>query len=335
MNRADRPRRRWTWALKAIVTVCLLGALFWRIDLGASLRAIRDTLGPWLIAAVFVSFLLVVVSVLKWHALLKSLGIVAARPELLRLYFMGWFAGLFLPGVVGGDVLRWHLAVRSLEGAPAPIAASIVVERASGAAAVVLLSTLVLIARGPSLATLPTLVLVVSIGAALVGLLIVGSNRRWAIALAYRGRHLPIRGPLRFLVRFRDSLGRFPPSALLLALGYGVVFYVGNGLVLLLLCRSLDVDLVFLEAFSAQVLTNLLALLPVSLSGLGLFQVGHVYFLGLLGVAAADSLAMSLVKQAIHYAFGLVGGGLLLSRPFRGTDVLSRSPGNVGAAPRA
>jgi len=316
-------RRSRILLLKTLVTVVLLGVLFWRIDLESSLRAIRASIGPWLLAAVLVSFLLTVISVLKWHRLLRALGVDASRVELLRLYLMGGFAGLFLPGVVGGDVLRWRLSAHRLEGSSsAGVAASILVERATGAAAVIFLSGLVLIGYGSPLATGPAVALFASLGTGLAGVVVAGTNRRWATGLAWRGRHLPIRGALRFLVRFQRALRRFSLPVLTIALGYGLLFYLGNGLVLLLLCRSVGVDLAYAPAFSAQVLTNLLALLPVSLSGLGLFQVGHVYFLGLLGVAAADSLAISLVKQLIRYGLGLVGGAFLLRWRSRESGIL-------------
>ena len=61
-------------------------------------------------------------------AVAKAVGVRARYAELLKLYTIGYFASSFLPGVVGGDVVRWHLA--GLEaGGRVRVAATIVAER--------------------------------------------------------------------------------------------------------------------------------------------------------------------------------------------------------------
>lgn len=303
--------RAWSFPAKLLVTVALLAFLFWRIEVAAFLRAIEASFGWWLLAALLVSFLLIVISILKWHRLLQALGVETSRRALLKLYMMGNFGGLFLPGVIGGDVIRWHLTARRLGGSSAKVAASIVAERASGAAALVLLAipTVLWNAR---LGTGPVILFILLMGGFLVGLIVLGTNRRLAAMFARRGRRLPIRGLIRAGIDFLAALRQFSTPVLLVALGYGALFYLTNGLVLLMLCRALELNLGYADALSAQILTNLLGLLPISLGGLGLVQAGHVYFLGFFGVAAASALAISIVKQFIHYGYGLVGGSFLL-----------------------
>lgn len=331
--------RAWTFPAKLLVTVALLAFLFWRIDATSFLRAIEASFGWWLLAALLASFLLIVISILKWHRLLRALGVESSRLALLKLYMMGNFGGIFLPGVVGGDVVRWQLTARRFGCSSAKVAASIVAERASGAAALVLLAVPAVLWNA-RLGTAPVILFIVLMGGSLVGLIVLGTNRRLAALFARRGRRLPIWGLIRAGIDFLAALRQFSTPVLLVALGYGALFYLTNGLVLLMLCRALELNLGYADALSAQILTNLLGLLPISLGGLGLVQAGHVYFLGFFGVGAANAFAISIVKQCIYYGYGLVGGSFLLrlgpdelaggGRVPRGTDSSPRGPASGG-----
>ena len=87
-------------------TISILIVLVLRIDLRRSAEAMRDSVGVWLAVAFVTSALMLIVSSHKWGRLLRSVGVRTKKTELLQLYTIGFFASSFLPGSVGGDVLR-------------------------------------------------------------------------------------------------------------------------------------------------------------------------------------------------------------------------------------
>ena len=72
--------------------------------------------------------------------------------------------------------------------------------------------------------------------------------------------------------------------------------------------QALGADIPVLIVFLFNPLVMLIAVLPITIGGLGLSQSSYVYFYGLMGVSAALALAMSLLQQVVVYAATLPGG---------------------------
>ncbi len=307
-----RERPGWPLAAKAATTVILLSLLVWQVDVAATLRAIREADGGWLLVALASSSLMVLTSVLKWEALVRDLGLHVSTSGLARFYLVGVFVSSFLPGIVGGDVVRWQLTARRT-GRSVEAAATILADRTIGVAAMIACA-LVAMAIEPRLATVPVLVLVLAMTVALIGVTTLAVHRRLAAGAAWRARSSPLRRILRQFYRLHRELRRFSRVALLGSFGCALLFYLSASLTFWLVLLSLGTGLSFGEAFATQVVTNLLTLFPISIGGLGLVQAGDVYLLGLFGVGSAIGFAASIVRQLLHYVWAMVGGALMWGR---------------------
>lgn len=315
------PGPRWVLPVKIAGTVALLAALLSVVDLSASIEAVRRVRIPWFLLAIATSAIAILVSVLKWERLVRDLDFAVSRPSLIRFYLMGLFAGTLLPGMVGGDMVRWQ-ALSHRSGRRIDAAATILAERAIGVLALVL-CTVIAVALHARLATPPVLMLVIGMAVALAGGLTLALNRRLAARAAYRWRHGVLRRFVFPLYRLHRTLRGFSRRALFATFALAVLFYATTSLTLYFVLHSFGVGLSYDRVFTVQVLTNLLTLLPISIGGLGLLQAGDVYLLGRYGVDAPTAFALSLVRQMIHYGWGFVGGALAL-KPWRtrmrGTD---------------
>ncbi len=80
------------------------------MHLGELAEAFRHALGPWLALALAANSLLLIASTWKWERLLTAVGIKPGFGVLFRFYTIGFFFSSFLPGTVGGEVVRWHAA---------------------------------------------------------------------------------------------------------------------------------------------------------------------------------------------------------------------------------
>jgi glycosyltransferase 2 family protein len=301
----------WTLMGRIVVTVGILAFLLSRVDFSSYGKVLREALGYWLIAASLLYALPLVTSALKWGHLLRALRVLIATSVLLKLYAIGFFMSSFLPGVVGGDVIRCYMAGDDA-GGRLKVAATVVIERVTGVVALLLMCLLALLWDPTHLATLPAVVLLAGTSAALIGSLALALNRRLALGLMYRTRHRRIRRAVRPLYHLHCTIKHFPRKPLVVALGYSCMFYLQGALAFLMICKAFGVHLSFVEAASVQVLRSLLVLIPISLGGLGLAQAGDVYLLGILGIGGAHALGISIARQSINYGYALLGGVLFM-----------------------
>lgn len=322
-------RSRLVQAAKLAVTAAILALLLTRIDTRQLGAAMRSAVGAWLWLAIAAYSLLLVTSTLKWDRLLRAVGILRRFRDLLRLYVIGFCFSSFLPGNVGGDIVRWHAA--SAPGLRSRVAATIVAERITGLLTLLILSWIAIWLE-PRLATPPALILLGTSSAVLVvGLWLAFDRRLTALIPRIGGGHAArILSPLETLHR---ALTEVPARAIVASVGYSLPFYAATGLFFFLIAQAFGAGLGFREATTVQFLISVLTLIPISVGGLGIAQAGDVYLLGLLGVDAPTALGMSLLRQALRYLYAGLGALLFLGwRGQRGAELWARSPVTHGIA---
>src|SRR5712692_3714038 len=109
------PGNLWRWlgpTLRVAGGLLVLGLLlrFLPVErLGAALSRVRLTL--WLLV-LFGYLSAHLIGVLKWRLMVNLAGARITHAQAARCYFAGLFSTLFLPSIVGGDVVRLGLAMR-------------------------------------------------------------------------------------------------------------------------------------------------------------------------------------------------------------------------------
>ena len=105
---------------RLVISALLLWVLVTKIGSNWS-DAIPDATAhtfAWLGGALALTFLGVVLSAVRWGAVLRALAQRAPFRRLLSLYFASMFMGNVLPSTIGGDALRVH---PRLPGAADPV----------------------------------------------------------------------------------------------------------------------------------------------------------------------------------------------------------------------
>jgi glycosyltransferase 2 family protein len=304
----NRKNRKHLWlGVRLAVAAALLGGMVWAADFS---RATIVLDGATLVGLLVACVLMVVtlhLSAIRWHVVLGSdfPGVVA----LSRLYFIGWFFSQFLPSSVGGDAARL-IGLRQ-SGMPLGRAgSSIVIERLLGLAAL-----LVFLAAG--VAVFPGLARLTAEGSTL------GVPTRWLVAGAVVGGIAALVGTLllvrnerfRSLVRNTLSLWQsFLGSRERVVSAVILSFLVQAGYILvwvaIALGLRLDVPLAVHLFFVPAV--SLAALLPVTVSGLGVREGFTVLILAPFGVAVADAVAYGLLFYGGSVVVGGIGGLVFL-----------------------
>lgn len=246
-----------------------------------------------------------VLSAWRWQRVLSVLEVPARLGSLVSHYLAGQFVGNFLPSTIGGDVLRVSRLSASAPGAAS--FASVILERLTGWIVLPLL-TLAGLALRPSLLRLglaSRLALVLASGTLvlLAALLVVAGSRRLA------GRFAANEGWTRFIgaVHLGVHSLRRRPGAAAGVLGVATVYQLSTVVAVYLATRALGLDLPMAAVLTFAPVVAIAQVLPLSLNGLGVREGAFVLFLGPLGVAAGQAIAIGLLVYAMTLAVSLLG----------------------------
>jgi glycosyltransferase 2 family protein len=265
---------------------------------------------------------------LKWRLMLASSvgGARLSARDTAGCYGAGLFSNLFLPTVVGGDIVRATLAARALGRAEAVVLGSVADRLIDFAGLGLLIAGGVIVAgaelsgwAGPLTAVVG--IALIGAGALLLPLALRRPLARWPARVRRRvGRSLVA---LRRLARQpRTAL-----IALLLSLSMQSVFI----LISAWLGHAVGAHAPLWAWFVAWPLAKAAGMLPVSLGGLGVRDAALAGLLVPLGVPAAFGLVASLAWNAVLIGGALLGGVLwLLLRPGRHNRA-SQAAGTAGS----
>lgn len=340
MNAGGRSRS--LRVLKPLVGLGLLALLLSQVDVDAMWRLMRRG-RPELLAASLGSFVvaLSVFQALRLHVLVADYT--GGLATSLRLFFVGAFFNNLLPSNVGGDAVRLLYLRRMGDGDWAAPLARLLVHRATG----ILALLIGFLAYAPLRLGRLTQALDKLMGATDAAPQAAMADDRWmpwlavaalcsaALALSVLLMH-PRLAPLRarlgaFVRRFSAALATIPAPTLTALAGLTVAFHgmrmVGLHFALRFAGASIDVwDLVPVLAVTAVV-----ALVPLTVGGLGLVEGSLGAGLALFGVPTEAAVAAALLHRVGLLLVAFAGGGVYLAERdagrLSGERDLPESPG--------
>jgi uncharacterized membrane protein YbhN (UPF0104 family) len=293
---APRGRLPLGWIVRLAGSAAVLALTLWLLPAEAIWAAIRSV-SPGLWLAVFAAYTGGhIVAALKWRMLASKdndLTIATA----LRAHAAGLAANLSLPGVAGGDIVRAAVAMRGARNG-AHVAVGSAADRIIDTFALVFLAAVgaLLSAAGRETFSLLSqvavfLVAAVAAGGALLAVVRLAPNLPFS---ALRRKLADVateftRRPWRLLACFALSVA---VQALFVALT--IAFAAQAGL-----------DAPAAAWFFAWPLAKLVAVIPISLAGLGVREAALASFLAPFGAAPALVIAAGLMWQSIQFAAGI------------------------------
>lgn len=294
--------RRTRAILRCAVGAGLLGLLAARTDLsGAALKSPVNA-GAAVAAAVLLLTLAQAFSALRWRLVLGP----HAPPwsYLFRVYLIGQFFSLFLPTSVGGDAFR-AIVVSQAAAHVSEGVSSVLLDRLLGvmALAIYLTAGLVLTplaweAIGPlQWPRLPDPLLGAAVVAALIAVLLLARS-------SHGGRLAD--AVVRGIMLWRRLV--HAPRLLLSALSVSLLVQAAYIAAWAVLTRSVGLSIPLGFLFVSVPLVSLAAMLPVTISGLGVREGAWALLLALVGVPASAAVTSSLLYFAAFILVGALGG---------------------------
>ena len=263
--------------------------------------------GLWLAVAAVFTLAGIALSALRWQKVLEALEIRTKLPRLMSHNLAGQFVSNVLPTTIGGDVLRVSRLSRET-GEPPGTFASVVLERLTGWLVLPVI-TIVGFAVNPGLrqlgsATRVALALALGTLVLLVGVLAAAGSARIG------GRFATNSGWRRFVGAVHLGIERLRshPGAAANVLVAGFAYQLALVLAAVAAAQALGLRPAGLTALLAFFPAVLIAqVLPISMSGLGVREGAFVLFLGPLGVASDQAIALGLLLYLLNLVVSLLG----------------------------
>jgi uncharacterized membrane protein YbhN (UPF0104 family) len=270
-------------------------------------RELVDSIGAvepyvWLIAvAVYLG--LHFIGVMKWRLLVNAAGAGLSVRDAARCYYYGLFGNIFLPSIVGGDVVRAGLAFTLTREKSAVVLGSLVdrvldlIGLATIAGIGILLLPRALDAQNERAFTV------------LAATCVVGGLAGLVASLRLPVRRFPkkVRRPV---VKVRNALRSFRrrPSRVVMA------FLSGIGLQTLLVALNAwlgyeaGIRISFVVWLFVWPMAKISGLAPVTQGGIGVREAAQVALFAPFGVSAAAAAATGLIFEAVIISGGFLGG---------------------------
>ena len=307
VHQPENRRRGWlVISARWLAAIAVLGILLHFLPLHLLTEALRRVpLTRFII--ILIGYLLAhVVGVAKWRMVVNAAGAQLDYRTSAQCYAGGLFATLFLPSIIGGDVVRLAVGLRRSPN-PAAVLAGNVADRfldMSAQAGLVLLGILLLPGSVPmAWRNQARHVVYVFAGVAAIAIVL--------LSLLYRpllqGRSVRFR---RRLARLRFALRSVSRRPHVLFFGWilGTAIQTTFLTLTALLAISCGLFLPLRDWFFAWPLAKLAALLPLTQGGIGVREAALVGLLSTFGAAPHLVLAAGLVWEGVVILGGIVAG---------------------------
>jgi uncharacterized protein (TIRG00374 family) len=296
-------------SLKLAVTIVIVGVIVWQLGDLDKVGSVLRQIDPAYIVLIFaLNTLDRALMSYKWRLLLRSRGQQLPFFHGLRIYCASMVWGMFLPTTFGADAIR-ALSTSRTGLDTDEVVASIFIERMVGfitALVLGLLSLFLLFVTGSlderfgSLWWIGSLVLLGALLAAATSF----SEKSFDFL---HGRLLRRFSTARIIQRLRQAhlsylAYRREKRSLITFFGLTIVQQLMPILLIWLTARALSVEVSLLYITGVVPLVFLISRIPVSINNLGVFEGIFIVVMSLVGVTAAESIAIALAGRVLEMA---------------------------------
>ena len=283
-------KRASMFAVKLLVSGSLLYFVFSRAGVGKVAEILSDIEPLWFAGAMGIFVIMMLMGSIRWGLLLPDHF---SQRRLFPLYMIGAFFNIFLPGLVGGDVVKvYYLYRETRKGAQA--LASVFMDRYLGYTGLMMLGTLAYPFGFRAFSgTWITPVLPGIVAAFIITSLV--------IFLARPG------GRFKSVSKLHDHLHSYLRNrrAITRALGISLAIHILSSTSVWCIASGLGVDIPLPTLFVFVPVIATLAALPISISGLGIREAAFVLLFATQGISTELATAIS-----FGWFLAIAAGGL-------------------------
>jgi uncharacterized membrane protein YbhN (UPF0104 family) len=274
--------------LKLVIKLVVTGLCLWyvsqKIDWSLSWQLLQQSNGLWLLLATVLFAASKVVSAYRLNIYFNNIQVNLSQASNLRLYWLGMFYNLFLPGGIGGDAYKVILLNKQQRHPVKLLSAAVLLDRISGVTALGILAAFYF--------------LLVDVGSIYAQLMAIGI----------------IPG----LILFYFLVKQFFPSFLK---GFWSTLWLGLGVQLLqvfcvyALMLSISIDITTSAYILIFLVSSVVAILPFTIGGLGAREVVFLWGSAQFMLDKHESVYISILFYLITVAISLIGIRWVYKKP--------------------
>jgi uncharacterized protein (TIRG00374 family) len=303
---------------KLLISFGLIFFVFSSINLSRIKTILQDLHPFYFFAALILALLNSVIATYRWRIVLKVPNITIQYKNLLSLFFVGFFFNTFMPGNIGGDILRGYDLGR-VSGRNKESYISIFMDKIIALLSLMLITLVSCYFAGQEILETRlffVVLLILSIFTVVVFLFFYSSILKHFIILL---NSVKLRRTHDLLYDLFQHLSLYKRRLDAIALAFIVSFLSHCVLIFTIFCLSLSVQsTVNLRFFFLIVpIVIFLSMIPISIAGLGIRESGFAYFFPLVGMGKESALLIGLLFFFLLIINGLIGALIYLSRDIR------------------
>ncbi|MCW5515927.1 lysylphosphatidylglycerol synthase transmembrane domain-containing protein [Muriicola sp. Z0-33] len=271
-------RKKGITVLKIVISAVLIYFIFTKIQLQQVLEILRQTDPFYLLLAVLFFVVSKIMAAFRLNLYFYQLHVFLTHLSNLKLYLLGMFYNLFLPGGIGGDAYKGYVIKQKFEVKTKRVVAVLVLDRLSGLLLLFIYSCLLLLSMNLVALTSYTYLIIILV---------------FISILAFRVLNTKL---------FNYVLPVFWRS-----LGYSAIVQAAQLLCLIFILKALQIEIHLISYMFIFLISSIVAVLPLTIGGIGSREVVFFYGALWLGLDQNTSVSISMVFFLITAMVSLFG----------------------------
>ena len=276
----EKLRKKGITALKIIISAVLIYFIFTKIELKDVLQTLKKSDPLYLFLALLFFVLSKVLSAFRTNLYFHQIGAKISQLSNLKLYLLGMFYNLFLPGGIGGDAYKGYVIQKEYQPGTKKVVSSLLLDRLSG-------------------------MLLLFVYACVLSLLSKNEFFQSFYGLIVAG--IPLSVVVFWFVNktfFSTTLPVFWKSV-----GFSALVQLAQLVSVLFILKSLSVRLDTIEYLFVFLVSSIVSVIPLTIGGIGSREVTFLYGAEWLGLDASTSIGISFaffLITALTSLFGVI-----------------------------
>jgi hypothetical protein len=307
--------KRWSlFLLRLLVTSGLIYYVLTQVDWTKFSALLKTSDKQWLIVAFLCYGSNILFSIIRWQLLLNTAKLEIGWKKNAQLTMIGLFANSFMPGAMGGDLIKAYYANSEAPQKKTMMVITIIMERLLGFASMFVLSMFLIFSRYEILTSEAASKYAVYfyffiLGVVLFLLTVMAyiNLDRWIPGYEKWGWKKNIDEAVeayRFLVTHKMCFwGGLLISGLAHVVLIATFYFIALGL---------RIDVPVLDFAAVLPLISVVTLIPVTINGIGLREFSFTHFFSVVNIPHEASLILSVSGFLIPLAWSLIGGVVYL-----------------------
>jgi len=276
----EKLRKKLITALKIIVSAVLIYFIFTKIELKDVVQTLKKSEPLYLFLALLFFVLSKIISAFRTNLYFHQMGAKVSQLSNLKLYLLGMFYNLFLPGGIGGDAYKGYLIQKEYQPGTKKVVSSLLLDRLSGMLLLFIYAcVLALLSKNEFFQSFFWLIV------AAIPLSVVAF---WFVNKIFFTSTLPV---------FWKSVS------------FSALVQLAQLVCVLFVLKSLSVDMDFIEYLFVFLVSSIVSVIPLTIGGIGSREVTFLYGAKWLGLDESTSIGISFtffLITALTSLFGVI-----------------------------